>query len=67
MVPATARDDDEIESNGAGRKESRVAALARDLVDTVGVEGAIRYCSSVGWRGVLDEVEMLRSQQARTK
>ena len=37
-----------------------LAALARDLVDKVGIDGAIRYCRSLGWRGVLDQVELLR-------
>ena len=34
--------------------------LARELVDKVGIEGAVRYCHSLGWRGVLDQVERLR-------
>jgi hypothetical protein len=67
MVPALARDDGETESTSADRPESRLTALARDLVEAVGVDGAIRYCSSLGWRGVLDEVELLRSRQARTE
>ena len=37
-----------------------LAALARDLVDKVGIDGAVRYCRSLGWRGVLDQVELLR-------
>ncbi len=37
-----------------------LAELARDLVDKVGIEGAVRYCSSVGWAGVLAQVELLR-------
>src|SRR3546814_11371681 len=49
MIPASARDD-ETESTNGERSESRLAALARNLVETVGVEGAIRYCSSLGWR-----------------
>ena len=65
MVPALARDNGETESTSAAHPESRLTALARDLVETVGVEGAIRYCSSLGWRGVLEEVELLRSRQAR--
>src|SRR3546814_11804497 len=44
MIPASARDD-ETESTNGERSESRLAALARNLVETVGVEGAIRYCS----------------------
>jgi hypothetical protein len=67
MVSASARDDGERKITGAERPESRLTALARDLVEAVGVEGAIRYCSSLGWRGVLDEVELLRSRQARTE
>ena len=67
MVPASARDDGETESTGEHRAEGRMAALARDLVEAVGVEGAIRYCSSLGWRGVLKEVEILRRQQAQAE
>src|SRR3546814_3951570 len=66
MIPASARDD-ETESTNGERSESRLAALARNLVETVGVEGAIRYCSSLGWRGVLREVELLRRQQVQTE
>ncbi|MGF1592571.1 MAG: hypothetical protein ACFCUW_04785 [Kiloniellaceae bacterium] len=40
-----------------------MAALARELVDKVGVDGATRYCSSLGWRGVLEEVELLRRER----
>jgi hypothetical protein len=67
MVPASTHDDGETASAPPDRKESRLAALARDLVETVGVEGAISYCSSLGWRGVLEEVETLRRQQAQVK
>lgn len=34
--------------------------LARDLVEKVGIEGAVRYCHSLGWLGVLHQVEILR-------
>ena len=37
-----------------------LSVLARDLVDKVGIDGAARYCSGLGWRGVLEQVEMLR-------
>jgi hypothetical protein len=66
MVPALAYDDGEAESSETDRTGGRLAALARELVDKVGVEGAIRYCSSLGWRGVRDEVEALRREQARS-
>lgn len=39
---------------------NRLSELALELVDKVGIEGAIRYCHSLGWRGVQDQVEMLR-------
>lgn len=42
------------------RRQGDLAAVARDLVDKVGIDGAIRYCRSLGWRGVLDQVELLR-------
>ena len=67
MVPASTHDDGETANTSPDRTESRLKALARDLVETVGVEGAIRYCSSLGWRGVLEEVETLRRQQAQVK
>ena len=41
-----------------------LAALARELVDKVGIEGAMRYCRSLGWGGVLHQVELLRSQRS---
>lgn len=62
MVPASAQEDGETEATRADRTQSRLAALASDLVEAVGVDGAVRYCSSVGWRGVLEEVEMLRRE-----
>lgn len=42
------------------KRQGDLADLARDLVEKVGIEGAIRYCRSLGWRGVLDQVERLR-------
>lgn len=48
----------------AASGESRLKTLARELIATVGVEGAARYCRSLGWRGVLDEVELLRAEKA---
>jgi len=63
MALASARDESEA-ARAAERGEGRVTALARNLIETVGVEGAIRYCSSVGWRGVLREVELLGRQDA---
>jgi len=41
-----------------------LTALARDLVDKVGIEGAMRYCRSLGWGGVLHQIEVLRSQRS---
>ena len=67
MVSASAFEDVEAEFTDEDRREGRIAALARDLVAAVGVEGAIRYCSSLGWRGVRREVEMLRRQQAQSE
>src|SRR3546814_17316474 len=55
MIPALAYDDGETEDSDEDRREGRVAALARDLVSAVGVEGAITYSSSLGWRGVRRE------------
>jgi hypothetical protein len=63
MVSASATEHDRTAKAGA-RGENRLSALARDLVDAVGVEGAIRYCSSLGWQGVLEEVEVLRLQRS---
>lgn len=62
MVSASATEHGETAKAGA-RADNSLSALARELVDAVGVEGAIRYCSSLGWQGVLEEVEMLRRQQ----
>ena len=64
MSPVSGRDDGESVSTTEDRAESRLAALARDLVDKVGIDGAMRYCRSLGWRGVLDQVENLRSQRS---
>ncbi|MGF1628720.1 MAG: hypothetical protein ACFCUT_04565 [Kiloniellaceae bacterium] len=64
MIPVSARDGGEAASTTEDRAEGRLAALARDLVDKVGIDGAIRYCRSLGWRGVLDQVENLRSQRS---
>lgn len=63
MVQASTHDDSQAEST-LERGESRLTALARDLIEAVGVEGAMRYCSSLGWQGVLEEVESLRRQEA---
>lgn len=65
MIPALAYDKGETEASDENRRQSRIAALARDLVNAVGVDGAIRYCSSLGWRGVRREVESLRRQQVQ--
>jgi hypothetical protein len=57
------RRDDDVGCPSAVGAEGRMAALARELVDKVGVDGASRYCCSLGWRGVLQEVELLRREQ----
>ena len=44
----------------AERGQSDLIALARDLVDKVGFDGAERYCHGLGWGGVLVQVELLR-------
>jgi len=43
-----------------------ISALARDLVDKVGIDGARGYCRSLGWRGVLDQVELLQAQHLQS-
>ena len=40
-----------------------LADLALELVDRVGVEGAIRYCNSLGWGGVLAQIEAIRARR----
>lgn len=42
------------------RSQGDLVELARDLVDKVGIEGAMRYCHSLGWLGVLHQVELLK-------
>lgn len=63
MVSASASGHEESVTTST-RGQSRLSALARELVETVGVEGAIRYCSSLGWQGVLEEVKCLQRQRA---
>lgn len=53
-------DSPEKEEEENSSWQGDLSALARDLVDKVGIDGAVRYCSSVGWRGVLAQVELLR-------
>ncbi|MPZ11672.1 MAG: hypothetical protein GEU89_15910 [Kiloniellaceae bacterium] len=64
MSPVSGHDDGEAASTTEDRAESSLATLARELVDKVGIDGAMRYCRSLGWRGVLDQVENLRSQRS---
>lgn len=52
-------DSDALSSASSGG-QGDLADLARDLVDKVGIEGAMRYCHSLGWLGVLRQVEQLR-------
>ena len=49
-----------IETDSPDTTSNPLSELALELVDKVGIEGAIRYCHSLGWRGVQDQVEMLR-------
>jgi len=58
----TGRDDGDRMTNSDTNGDSSLATLARELVDKVGLEGAVRYCHSLGWRGVLDEVAVLRAR-----
>jgi hypothetical protein len=59
------QNNDREEAGGAKRRtQGDLAALARELVDKVGIEGAMRYCHSLGWGGVLHQVEMLRSPRS---
>lgn len=39
--------------------------LALELIDKVGVDGAIRYCSSLGWGGVLAQIEAIRARREK--
>jgi hypothetical protein len=64
MSPISRHDDGEAASTTEDRAEGSLATLARELVDKVGIDGAMRYCHSLGWRGVLDQVENLRSQRS---
>ncbi|GAB4360573.1 MAG: hypothetical protein Kow00114_14380 [Kiloniellaceae bacterium] len=58
--------NDDREPAGSARRwaQGDLAALARDLVDKVGFDGAMRYCRSLGWGGVLHQVEILRSNRS---
>ena len=40
-----------------------LADLALELIDRVGVEGAISYCHSLGWGGVLAQIEAIRARR----
>ncbi|MEQ9607625.1 MAG: hypothetical protein RLN99_08165 [Kiloniellaceae bacterium] len=62
---STYENNDREEAGSTKRwAQGDLATLARDLVDKVGIEGAMRYCHSLGWGGVLRQVEMLRSQRS---
>lgn len=37
--------------------------LARELIDKVGVDGAIRYCDSLGWGGVRAQIQAIRAMR----
>ncbi len=60
MTPNTSHQQDSFPPQPRGAGD--LAALARELVDKVGVEGAVRYCHSLGWGGVLLQVERLRAR-----
>jgi hypothetical protein len=59
-LSSTGTTNDTAALDTATAAESSLATLARELVDKVGLDGAMRYCHSLGWRGVLDEVALLR-------
>lgn len=64
MTPTLSSQDDNPEggqADSSGRsRQGDLAAVARELVDKVGVEGATRYCHGLGWLGVLAQIELLR-------
>ena len=63
----TQSDDQDNQGQEPGSKrwaQGDLATLARELVDKVGIEGAMRYCHSLGWGGVLHQVEMMRGQRS---
>lgn len=62
MTPNTSNTQDSYPPRSHGTGD--LAALARELVDKVGIEGAERYCHGLGWGGVLLQVENLRSQNS---
>ena len=66
MTPDPIPDDDDRKQAGATKRwaQGDLSALARELVDKVGIDGAMRYCRSLGWGGVLHQVEILRSQRS---
>ena len=51
----------------AATKQRSLADIALELVDKVGVDGAIRYCHSLGWGGVLAQIEAIRAQRQRDR
>ena len=59
MTPRTLNQQDTFPPQN--RAAGDLAALARELVDKVGIEGAVRYCHSLGWGGVLRQIEKLRT------
>ncbi len=44
-----------------------LADIALELVDKVGVDAAIRYCHSLGWGGVVAQIEAIRAQRQRNR
>lgn len=65
MPPASIHSGKRIaEDTTPGGRQNDLSVLARDLVDKVGIEGAIRYCHSLGWLGVLRQVELLKYPRA---
>ena len=53
------RGNTNLTSTPPDRTQTALADLARELVDKVGIEGATRYCHSLGWFGVLHQIELL--------
>ncbi len=44
-----------------------LADLALELIDKVGVDGAIRYCDSLGWGGVRAQIQAIRAKRERKR
>ena len=61
MIPGSKRETERARpSSQPPSQQADLLTIACDLVDKVGIEGAARYCRSLGWAGVLRQVELLR-------